>query len=585
VRPSFSSRTEVFAAIALFIFSLTACCSLEVMPRHPLREKTVVSQPLAGQWAVFSDAAVETNSWIGRSIQTQSDFTADGLELLRLAVAHAFGLKNGDLSPAQMVMRGDGSAQVEFRQRFKGDDVLEAGIILDFDVRGRLTYFRESFLSASAELVKPALPSDLDTFIRNAIAAGKVRGTSGIVVIDEICGPILFASEGRLQWVVRATLTTAAPGEPSPGLLDVNIDILSGRVLAVFDHIHPQANPKVNVFRPTPLKQCTNAEYVTILPSQGFVKVDLERLNAGATSADGHYALFKDLDGYGNIFWTACTSPGVCEFRFDDWRRYQAFAELNAYYHIDAVQEHVQKLGFTLAKRPIEADAFANVGSSIAYYRNKPVGAGEIWFGKGVNTHSAALDGKVVVHEYGHALQAAEVGALLDKVGEPEAIAEGFADYLALSWFITDEEAPCRECLFAFMNRGNCYRHVGMAKTYNPALNPTDRYELGMIWMKALWLTVGDIETSGKTPIEARDIVDRGVLRGHERYGKYATSPPDMPTAALATLAAVRSDTGQTDAYFDHFCYGFTQQQILSVADCKKVKTLPLALPLRLFPD
>jgi len=581
--PSFSSRVEALAVIALFIVPLTRC-SRGLMLRHPLREKTVVSQPLAGQWAVFSDAAIATESWIGRSIQTQSDFTTDGLEILRLAVAHAFGLKNGDLSPAQLVMRGDGSAQVEFRQRFKGDDILEAGIILDFDVRGRLTYFRESFVRPPAELVKPALPSDLDTFIRKAIAAGKVRGTNGIVVIDEICGPILFASEGRLQWVVRAGLTTNAPGEPSPGALDVIIDLASGHVLAVFDHIHPQANPKVNVFRPTPLKQCTHAEYLTIPLTQGFVEVALERLKTGATNANGLYAVFKDLDGYDNIPWTACTSPGVCDFHVADWG-YQAFAELNAYYHIDAVQNHVQKLGFTLAKRPIEADAFARVGSSYAYYRNSPVGAGEIWFGKGVNTHSSALDGKVVVHEYGHALQAAEVGALLDKVGEPEAIAEGFADYLALAWFITDEQPPCRECLFAFMNRGKCYRHVSMAKPYNPAANPTDRYELGMIWMKALWLTVGNIEAAGKTPIEARDIVDRGVLRGHERYGKYATAPPDMPTAALATLAAVRSDKGQTDAYFDHFCYGFTQQQILSIADCKKVKTLPLTLPLRLLPE
>jgi hypothetical protein len=314
-----------------------------------------------------------------------------------------------------------------------------------------------------------------------------------------------------------------------------------------------------------------------------FDEVDVLDLDSTATNAVGMYAVFKDIDRSGNRSWSDCTGVG-CDFRFTDWKSAE-FVEVNVYHHIDAVQRHIQTLGFTLAKRCIEVDSDANVGSLYAKYENSPLGSGSLSFGNGPNRYLAGADGEIVVHEYAHALQMSEVLSL-DSTAEAQGIAEGFADFMALSWFAewkkARQPAACLECVAPFMNGGSCLRNIGTAGMYDPS--ETSRVVFGKVWAKALWVTLQAIEAiPNMTPQDARDIVYRGLLLGHRRYGT-TLAPPSLPAAAHATLAAVKDDTGKTDAYFDQFCNGFTNRGILSDADCTAIKNLPVVIPLSYLP-
>jgi hypothetical protein len=135
-----------------------------VSPRKP----APVAQPFAGRWTVFADRSGDSRSAIGCSVEARQSLVFDRLPVLRAAVGRYFGLKVADLSTGGVLPRQDGSAQVEFHQRFQGNDIVQAGIVLSFSAAGHLTYYRETFVPEPAELVKPALPADLDGFIRNA---------------------------------------------------------------------------------------------------------------------------------------------------------------------------------------------------------------------------------------------------------------------------------------------------------------------------------------------------------------------------------------------------------------------------------
>jgi len=278
--------------------------------------------------------------------------------------------------------------------------------------------------------------------------------------------------------------------------------------------------------------------------------------------------------------WSACDNTGLCDFEFD-LADMEKFAEVMAYYHITNVQKHIQNLGFTtLATAAIDVYVTADtvVGTEAGEFINTQSGSGQILFGLAYGLNVAA-DPKVIVHEYGHAIQTAAVGSVLDQGGEPSGLAEGFADYLALSNFAARESPSCQPCVAAFMNVGKCVRmidnNIPQYDAVNRGNNKQEAHALGSIWTKVLWLTLTSIKNSGTSWDDARDIVDSGALLGNCYLGTRSLDNLDFPTAAKITMEAVRDDA-VTTPYFKNFCDGFVDRKILVQDDCDTILKRPI---------
>jgi hypothetical protein len=253
------------------------------------------------------------------------------------------------------------------------------------------------------------------------------------------------------------------------------------------------------------------------------------------------------------------------------------FAQVMVYYFINAVQTYVQDLGFELQKRAIPFDVEAEVGANLAEFNNADQ---SLRFGVYEHGTSAAADGKIVVHEYAHALQAAAVGDRFDREIEGQAISEGFADYFAFSFFAGVESDDCRTCLGAFMTGGTCYRNLVKVPLYDDRPSPNERHKFGRVWASALFSILDAMHRSESLPWDdARKLVDRGIFLGHERISKEQTTP-EMPEAARAILSAVRDDQ-VVRPYLETFCAGFAQGHILDISECKSIKNPPIFFPVR----
>ena len=104
-----------------------------------------------------------------------------------------------------------------------------------------------------------------------------------------------------------------------------------------------------------------------------------------------------------------------------------------AYFHIDRAQAYVQALGFTnVLNRPIRANVDAPIpgpptedGQDNSFF---DLLTGELTFGTGCADD--AEDAETIVHEYGHAIQEAQVPGF-PAGADAGAIGEGFGDYFA----------------------------------------------------------------------------------------------------------------------------------------------------------
>jgi len=120
-------------------------------------------------------------------------------------------------------------------------------------------------------------------------------------------------------------------------------------------------------------------------------------------------------------------------------RTADGFEDVNAYFHIDRTQRHVQALGYVnaraIAPYAIEVDAHAASGEDNSFFipSSAQPGRGTLFYGEGGTDD--AEDADLVVHEYTHALMEwispGTWGGSF--ASESRAIAEAVSDYLAFS--------------------------------------------------------------------------------------------------------------------------------------------------------
>jgi zinc metalloprotease ZmpB len=205
------------------------------------------------------------------------------------------------------------------------------------------------------------------------------------------------------------------------------------------------------------------------------------------------------------------------------------FEQVMAYYWITQAQRYIQSLGFgsTLpaVNRRQVAVRINQFGGDNSFFRDTKT---DITFGKG--GVDDAEDAEVIVHEYGHSVQDAQVPGF-GTTADSGAIGEGFSDYLAVTVSSAVAPTPDPACVADWDSTSytttvpHCLRRVDGTKHYPEDLeSPREVHADGEIWSRALW----DIRQA-----LGASLADTIIIRAQFGF----TADISMPAAAARTIA------------------------------------------------
>jgi zinc metalloprotease ZmpB len=270
---------------------------------------------------------------------------------------------------------------------------------------------------------------------------------------------------------------------------------------------------------------------------------DQKDSDAAVPAAAYHAVTLTNLDGSGFLqgdYADVYSSTGDRAFSptntFAYTRSDDRFEQVMAYYWITQAQRYVQSLGFG-SRLPAINDEPQNVrinqlGVDNSFETTHP--KDELRFGKG--GVDDAEDAEVILHEYGHALHAAQNFNF-----DPEqngAISEGFGDYWAVT--VTDVVAGVptqtpEACVADWDSTSytagpvHCLRRLDTNLHYPADLNGEVHHD-GQIWSRALFdirNALGNVKadtiilqgTNGYTGTTMPDLANRTVAAAQSLYG------------------------------------------------------------------
>ncbi|GAA0522849.1 M36 family metallopeptidase [Deinococcus depolymerans] len=277
-------------------------------------------------------------------------------------------------------------------------------------------------------------------------------------------------------------------------------------------------------FLPNPVQTTGNQaltdakDSAAAVPASAYYPVTLTNLD-GSGYLSGDYAKVVSETG------TPVYGSGPFNFTRDQ----DGFEQVMAYYWVTEAQKYLQSLGFGSELRPVnrrqQALKVSQYGIDNSYQNDQP---DIIRLGKG--GVDDAEDGEVIVHEYGHAVHAAQVPGFGSSL-EAGSIGEAFGDYLALTVgeaVAGANGAPIRAPITCIADwdavsyttaTPHCLRRTDTDKHYPEAV-VGEVHADGEIWSRALW----DIRQGLKDVRRA----DRIIINAQFRFA------PDTSFAAAA---------------------------------------------------
>jgi len=472
----------------------------------------------------------------------------------RAYLSHAserFGLR-ADLADLRLerVQAAPGGWHVRFLQTKDGADVWRADLVVSLDASGtRVTAVQSNYdplLAAAPGLPAAALTPDgalhaaaaafglphdpaNPAMLRGALT-GEPRADLQVVRAGDVPG-------GAAHLAYRVLLGTPAPA----GEWTVRVDASTGAILGVEDDrvfVDGSGMP----FDPDPLTTA-EANYGGNYADNNdgdTAELNAERFNRtlrDITYAGGVYRLdgpFVHIANFENPPDAPVTSPTPDGFVYT--RNQQGFEDVNAYFHIDTSQRHIQALGFfTIQNGSITVDTHGLNGDDNSYYQP---GYNRIAYGEG--GVDDAEDADVITHEYGHAIQFAIVPGWGG--GHEGAMGEGFGDYWAGSYSAMISSFH-ENWVFNWDGHNPFWggRVLDSPLHYPEGLNGQVHHD-GQIWSAALFQAWHEL---------GRQVMDQLVLKGHFYLGTTAT----MAQGAAAIMQADRDlndglHAGTLDAYF-----------------------------------
>lgn len=237
------------------------------------------------------------------------------------------------------------------------------------------------------------------------------------------------------QWQIAWVIEKESDGDLIEVIQDTDGNELSRRSLS-FNNI-PDTTVIANVFYPDPITTARSEWGGDLMdnddansPALNAYLVE-DSITARWDSVISEWKLESDFVKCVDVDAPHIDPPTSATADFIFGRGDSGFEYVNAYYHINRQQQHVQRLGFdNLANYPIMVDALAKNGQDQSTFYPS-TGAERIEFGDG--GVDDAEDADVIIHEYGHALSfSASPGTGIGM--ERLSIEEGMCDYMAISY-------------------------------------------------------------------------------------------------------------------------------------------------------
>jgi hypothetical protein len=282
----------------------------------------------------------------------------------------------------------------------------------------------------------------------------------------------------------------------------------------------------------------------------------------GVYTLSGPYVNIKNIEAPATA--PSTTTNGVWTAK----RGNNAFDDTMIYFHIDQNQRYIQSLGFTGTKsiinRPLNVDTDGVNGDDNSHYSG---GSNDyLAFGHGCVNDGEDVD--VVLHEYGHGIQANINSGWSG--GDTGAMGEGFGDYWAASYsYSTPNGATYHpEWAFSWDGHGACWggrllnrtnTMYNSSKSYSAHQSVTENgitFQSDELWSAPLFESMKALLAAGKP----RANIDKIILEAHFGLG----SNIKMPAMATAIVNAAKTLFPSDLTYANTFQAKFEAQKILS---------------------
>jgi hypothetical protein len=395
-----------------------------------------------------------------------------------------------ELKPVAAIALPGGATVYRFQQRVSGIRVLNAQVVVS-DPSGappKLVADSSNRRIEPAPAPRVGRAAAVDIALRDARVTRLRAPWSAGLAIEPGGG-------GTLVW--RVLIPAARPLAD----FEVLVDALSGAVVSVRDLLQQSRRGHAQLYDPNPVAQSRR--------SAGVRRDHRDKNTARLTSLRRPVTLRnirkrqRCLRGKWVHAKLGTKGRQVCKRGLDWWgvkRSQDRFEALMTYFHIDRAQRYIQDLGFGrggvrgINKRTQRAvaDAFRDDNSYFSPLTRK------IRYGSG--GVDDAEDADVIVHEYGHAIQDAQVRGFGYSY-QAGALGEGFGDYWAAVMSSRSRGTSNRDdvCIFEWdgvswgrfvpaFNR-NCGRRADGDKTRDQA-EASCQFEIhcvGEFWSSALW--------------------------------------------------------------------------------------------------
>lgn len=437
------------------------------------------------------------------------------------AIARRIGIAP-DLSDLRFDQARPGllGTHVTFQQIHDGLPVTGGWIRVDVSPEGKVFHILNDLIptttlakaSAAQMARQEASPGKFtvkEAYAQARKSLGRKAGPSLELVASE---KVAFPVRGVPHQAIKLVLRCMKPR----GEWKVYVDVVTGKVLGRVPLLR-DATGKGRVFDPNPVVALDDSTLKdsTKIPDAAYREVALPGLD-GKGALDGPFA-------------STSTTPGRVkrkdlDFRFR--RGKKAFTETMVYFHIDRMQRYIQDLGFAnVLNRPMKVNVVGGTDDNSNYSGITK----DLHFGTGgVND---AEDAEIILHEYGHAIQDAQVPGFGGSK-ECGAMGEGFGDYLAASFFAEHKPARLRACVGTWdavsysHDKPPCLRRLDGKKKY-PKDVDGEVHDDGEIWSACLWEI--------RTALGAR-AADKLVIASHSLLSPKA-SFADGANALLTTDA------------------------------------------------
>ncbi|WP_426161586.1 hypothetical protein [Pseudoduganella sp. R-34] len=293
-------------------------------------------------------------------------------------------------------------------------------------------------------------------------------------------------------------------------------------------------------------------------------------VTGGVYSLTGPYVNIKNIESPNTA--PSTTTNGVWTAK----RGNNAFDDTNVYFHIDQSQRYMQSLGFTGTKsilnRSMDIDTDGVNGDDNSHFSGSGA-TGYLAFGHGCVNDSEDAD--VILHEYGHGIQASINSSWSG--GDTGAMGEGFGDYWAASYSYSTPNGQVYhpEWAFSWDGHGSCWAgrmlnrtdaKYNSSKTYSAHSSVTENgvtFQSDELWSAPLYSSMVSLIAAGKP----RANIDKIILEAHFGLG----SNIKMPAMATAIVNAAKTLFPSDLSYANTFQAKFEAQNILSGASCTPV--------------